>query len=185
MSPDQAGNHEAQSHESRRTREKGLEDAIPDVTRIDDARVERLRDLRLEPGLLMEADLEVGEQNELRARYRVDLETRPLVARERLSQVTLPVGRLARSEPFNEPGEAIRADAGIGAAFDIEAGELAADLLEHPQVAAGYCGARAIQRGGWTDDRPDGREQRIKREVGAEPAGLGRDLAPSTRRVRR
>ena len=63
---------------------------------IDDARVERLRDVRLETGLLMEADLEVGEQHELGARDRVGLEASPVVARERLAQVALPVRRLAR-----------------------------------------------------------------------------------------
>ena len=55
----------------------------------------------------MEADLEVGEQDELRARFWIDFEARPMVARERLAQVTLPVRGLARFEPLREPDDGV------------------------------------------------------------------------------
>ena len=45
--------------------------------------VERLADLRLQPGLLVQADLEVGQQRELGAGLRVGLGSERLVARER------------------------------------------------------------------------------------------------------
>ena len=55
-------------------REQGLDDAIPDVARVHDAGFERLQDLRLEADLFMEADLEVGEQDQLCARIGSSLE---------------------------------------------------------------------------------------------------------------
>ena len=97
-SPDQSGDQKAQPNEPSGIREQGLHDAVPRGAWIHDGRVKRLRDLGLETGLLMEADLEVGEQDELRARSRIDFEARPMVARERLAQVTLPV-RAARPVP--------------------------------------------------------------------------------------
>ena len=57
--------------------------------------VERLANLRLQARLLVEADLEVREDGELRARLRVALEPQALVPRERLAQVALPLGRVA------------------------------------------------------------------------------------------
>ena len=138
---------QAQPNEPSGIREQGLDDAIPHVAWIHDGRVECRRDLGLETGLLMEADLEVGEQDQLRARCRIDFEARPVVTRERLAQVALAVRWLARCEPLHEPGEAVRVDGRIRAAFDVETGELAADLLEHPEVATGNGGARPIQRG--------------------------------------
>jgi len=157
-SPDQSGDPQAQPEKPPRIREQCLDDAIPHVARINCGRVESLRDLGLEAGLLMEGDLEVGEQDELRAGYRVDFEARPMVTSERLAQVPLPVRRFARCEALHEPGEGIRFGRHVTAAFDLEARELAADLLEHPEVAPGNGGARSIQRSCRIDDPPNGRE---------------------------
>ena len=184
-SPDQSGDQQAQPNEPFGIREQGLDDAIPHGAWIHDGRVECLRDLGLETGLLMEADLEVGEQDELRARFRIDFEARPMVASKRLAQVTLTVRGLARFEPLHEPDEGVRVDGRIRAAFDIEARELAADLLEHPQVATGNGGARPIQRGCRIDDAPNERERVADRDVRAESARLRRDLARSNCRGRR
>ena len=156
--PDQSGDQQAQPEKPPGIREQCLDDAIPHVTRIHDGRVERFRDLGLETGLLMERDFEVGKQDELRAGYWVNLEARSMVASERLAQVPLPVRGLARCEPFYEPDEAVRVGRGITAAFELEARELTADLLEHPEVAPSNGGTRPIQRGGRIDDAPNGRE---------------------------
>ena len=72
--PGHSRDPQAQSIEPAGIREQGVDDAITDLAWIYDARVKRLHDLRLEPGLLMEADLEVGKQYQLCARYRVNLE---------------------------------------------------------------------------------------------------------------
>ena len=129
-SPEQSGDQEAQPNEPFGIREQGLDDAIPHVAWIHDGRVECRRDLGLETGLLMEANLEVGEQDQLRARCRIDFEARPVVPSERLAQVALAVRWLARCEPLHEPSEVGRVDGRIQAAFDVETGELAADLFE-------------------------------------------------------
>ena len=184
-SPEQSGDQKAQPNKPFGIRKQGLDDAIPHVSWIHDGRVECRRDLGLETGLLMEADLEVGEQDQLRARDWIDFEASPMVARERLAQVTLPVRGLARCETLREPGEGVRVEGRIRAALDIEARELAADLREHPEVATGNGGARPIQRGCRIDDAPNERERLADRDVRAESARLRRDLARSNCRGRR
>ncbi len=108
---------------------------------------------------------------------RVDLEARLVVMHEGLAQVALPVGRFARQKALHEPGEGVRVDGNIPAARHLEAHELAADLLEHPEVATGNRGARPIQGGRRIDDLPHGPERIADREVRAESACLLRDLA--------
>jgi hypothetical protein len=169
----------------RNIREQGLDDAITHGAWIHDGRVECLHDLGLETGLLVEADLEVGEQDELRARSRIDFEARPMVARERLAQVPLTVRGLARFQSLHEPDNGVRVEGRMRAAFDIEARELAADLFEHLQVATGDSGARPIQRGCRIDDAPNERERVADRDARAESARLCRDLARSSSRGRR
>ena len=70
--------------------------------------VERLADLRLEARLLVEADRKVREHGELHPRLRVALELPALVPLERLAQVALAVGRVARPQSVEEPLERIR-----------------------------------------------------------------------------
>ncbi|HEX6658404.1 MAG TPA: hypothetical protein VF065_10005, partial [Ilumatobacter sp.] len=171
-SPQQSGDQQTQANEPFGHRKQGLDDAIPHVAWIHDARVERRRDLGLETGLLVEADLEVGEQDELRALDGIDFEARPMVASECLAQVPLPVGRLARREPFDESDKGRRINGRVWPAFDLEARELAADLLEHPEIATGNGGARPIERGCRIDDAPHGRERLADTDVRAESARL-------------
>src|SRR5262245_36251549 len=81
-SPENSEEEKTQPNEPSGIREEGFHDAIPRVAGMHDARVECLGDLGLETRLLMEGDLEVGEQDELRPRDRVDFEARPVVASE-------------------------------------------------------------------------------------------------------
>ena len=184
-SPEQPGDQDAQPNQPAGMREQGRDDTIPHVAWIDDGGVEGSHDLGLETGLLVESDLQVGEEDELCTRHRVDLETRPMVVGERLAQVALPFRRFAWDEPIQEPGEGVRADRSIPAALQLEAHELAADLLEHPEVATGDCGARPIQCRCRIEDLPHGPERIADRDVSAESACLGRDLARGVRRRRR
>ena len=176
-SADQAGEPEPKPNERRGVREQGGDDAIADIARVDDTGVERGLDLRLEPDLFVEADLEVGEVDELRSRDRVRLEARALVVGERLTQVPLAGRRLSRSEALHEPCECIRVVRSRRPHCDIEARELAADLGEHPDVARGDRRARPIQGRSRIDDRPHGRERRVDRDARAEPPSLGLDIA--------
>jgi hypothetical protein len=66
--------------------------------------------------------------------------------------------------------------------LDIEACELAADLLEHPEVATGNGGTRPIKRGSRIDRSPNGRERLADGDLPSESAGLFRHHAGSKRR---
>ena len=83
-----------------------LERAPPEILLRGVRGVERLADLRLQARLLVEADLEVREDGELRARLRIPLEPPALVPRERLAQVALPLGRVAGPQSVEEPLDA-------------------------------------------------------------------------------
>ena len=148
-------------------------------------RLQRGLDLRLEPDLLVEADLEVGEKDELCPLDRVGLEAGPVVVRERLAQVALAGRRVARSEALHESGEGSRVVGRIGPQFDIETGELAADLGEDPEVPPGDGRARTIQRRGRIDDRPHGVERGVGRDARAVARGLDLDVARRLDRGRR
>ena len=97
--------------------------ALPTGTRASSARrprsscvavrgVESLANLRLQARLLVEADLEVREDGELRAHLRIALEPPALIAGERLAQVALPLGRVAGpksvEETLERSGSAVR-----------------------------------------------------------------------------
>src|SRR5688572_10207165 len=56
-SPEHASEPQPHPNQHRRVREEGRDDTIPDIARVDDTGLERGLDLRLEPGLLVEADL--------------------------------------------------------------------------------------------------------------------------------
>src|SRR5262249_28874591 len=108
-------------------REHQLERTAAQLLRRRDGGVERLPDLGLQPRLLVEADLEVREHGELRARRWVGLGMRALVVPERPAEVVLPVGWVARPEAVEE--SRVRR-------LGEEARELEPDLLEHRQVPA-------------------------------------------------
>jgi hypothetical protein len=66
--------------------------------RIRHRRVQRLQDFRLQPGLLVQADLDIGQQQQFRPRLGVRLEQRSVVAGKSLAQVLLaPAGRPGRN----------------------------------------------------------------------------------------
>jgi hypothetical protein len=93
-----------------------------------------LSDQGLQPGLLVQADLEVREHEQLRARFRIGLGACPLVARERLSEVPLALGRVA--------GAKARGRLRLGQVL----GEDEADLREDREVAARDRVARPLDR---------------------------------------
>ena len=94
----------------------------------------------------MEADLEVREQGELRARLRVALEPQALVVHERLSQVTLPLRWIAGTQAVEESADLRRIGRRVRRALVEVARELEPDLLEHPQVPARDGGASSLER---------------------------------------
>ena len=94
----------------------------------------------------MEADFEVREDGELRARLRVALETPVLVARERLAQVALSLGRVAGPQRVEETPEWRGLDRRVRRTLVEVTRELQADLLEHPQVPVRDGGARTLER---------------------------------------
>jgi hypothetical protein len=65
---------------------------------VDGRSVEGLEDLRLEPGLLVKADAQVGEQETLGSRLRVGRGQRVVIPPERGPEMVLAVGRSARPE---------------------------------------------------------------------------------------
>ena len=79
-----------------RRREQRLERAPSEILLRRVRGIERVPDLQLQARLLVQADLEVREERDLRARLRVRFEPPALVPRERLAEVALPVRRLAR-----------------------------------------------------------------------------------------
>ena len=113
-----------------------LERAPPQILLRGVRGVERLADLRLQARLLVEADLEVREHGELRARLRIALDPPALVARERLAQVALPLGRVAGPQSVEEPLERRRLGRRVRRGLVEIARELEPDLLEHLQVPA-------------------------------------------------
>ena len=108
--------------------------------------IQRLADLRLQPRLLVEADLEVREHGELRARLWMALEPQALVVGERLAQVTLPFRWIARTQAVEESTDLRRVGRRARRALVEIARELQADLLEHPQVPARDGGAGTLER---------------------------------------
>ena len=62
---------------------------------IDHGRIEGLFDLRLKPCLLVEADIQVGQQNQFRLGLTILLESGPLLIREGLPKESLSGGRIA------------------------------------------------------------------------------------------
>ena len=119
----------------------------PELDRLLERRVERLRDLRLQARLLMEADRQVREQHQLGAGLAVALVKCRRVGRERLPQPALAVGRIARSQTLAEGREGGWVDRPVRRRQRQQACKLAADLLEHPEVAASDGVARTIERG--------------------------------------
>ena len=130
----------------RHGREQRDERATPQVLGRAGGGIERGSDLGLEPGLLVEADLEIREDRELRPILRVGLEPALLVAGERLAQVALPVGRVAGPQPLDERLEPTRIGRLGGWALLEVARELEPDLLEHLEVPARDALAGAFER---------------------------------------
>jgi hypothetical protein len=118
-----------------RRREHSDERTQPELLLGHERCVERLADLLLQPGLLVEADLEVGEHAELRMRLRIALDPLRPIVREGVAQVTLARGRVAGPEPVQEPLER-------RAALEVTR-ELEPDLGEHREVSPrdGFTGA--------------------------------------------
>ncbi len=63
----QSGDPQPEPDDPRQTREQRRDDPIADVAWVHRRRVERLRDLRLQSSLLVEADLEIRQQDQLGA----------------------------------------------------------------------------------------------------------------------
>ena len=78
-SPGQASEPEPQPNEHPGVREEGRDDTIPDVARVDDAGVERGQISGWSLICFVEADLEVGEMDELCPLDRVGLEASAVV----------------------------------------------------------------------------------------------------------
>ena len=114
-------------------REERRGEAARDHGGIRERRGQRLGDLGLEPGLLVQPDAEVGEQEALGAGRVVGRAARSLVVVKRGGEQALPVGGIARAQVG---AEGVQAAGGSGGPHAQEAGEFAADLVEHLPVAA-------------------------------------------------
>ena len=155
-------------HQRRAEGNTRLERTPPEILLRGCGGVERLADLRLQSRLLVEADLEVRKDRELRAHVRIALAASAFVVRERLAQVTLALRRLARSEPVEEALE--RAGIGrAGRALVQVARELEPDLLEDLQVPARHGVAGPLE----------GVERRVQRAGQAAEPGLALEEAPA------
>ena len=108
--------------------------------------VQSLANLRLQPRLLVQADFEVREDGELRTLPRVVLEPRAFVPGERLAQVALPLGWVARPQSVEETLQLRGVGLSVRRALVKKARELEADLLEHLQVSARDGVARTLER---------------------------------------
>ena len=108
--------------------QQAAQEAAPQLDRLLERGVERLDDLGLEPRLLVPADRQVREQNQLRLGFGVALMERCRVRRECLTQVLLTVGWVAWPQAFGERRELRRGQRQ-------ETSELTPDLLEHLAVA--------------------------------------------------
>ncbi len=97
---------------------------------VDQPGVEALGDLRLQAGLFVEADLEVGQQEKLRPHFSVQLEQRLVVVAERPAQIDLAIGRISRAKLLAEAGDGFIIRNRVREAVGVKASELAADLLE-------------------------------------------------------
>jgi transposase-like protein len=99
----------------------------------------------------VEADLEVREHDELGAAPRLGLEALLLIARERLAQVALAVGRLARAQPVEEGVEGGRVGRQVGVAVAQvarELGPISANTLRLPRATASLASSKA-SKGVW------------------------------------
>ena len=67
-----------------------------------DRRVDGRDDLRLQPRLLVQADLQVGEQDPGGLRARIRFQALPLIMRERFAEVVLTVGRRTGTQACGE-----------------------------------------------------------------------------------
>ena len=124
-----------------------LEEPLPERKMVDDRSVEGLEDLRLEPGLLVKADAQVGEQETLGSRLRVGRGQRAVIPPEGDPEMVLAVGWIARPERGAEALDGVL-PIGVGALQQgEEAGEFTTDLLEHLQVSPGDRVARPRPRG--------------------------------------
>jgi hypothetical protein len=115
-----------------------------------DRRVDRGADLRLQPRLLVQPDLEVRQHDPLCASRRVLLEALALVAGERLAQVALAIGRLAGGEAIQEQLECRRVCGHRRVGVLQVAREVNADLGEDLAVAVGHgvaCALEGVKRG--------------------------------------
>ena len=108
--------------------------------------IERFLDLRLQPRLLVPADLEIREVERLRPHIRSRLEERAVVAPEGLAQEALALGRIAFAQLPAEVVHARRIKSDVAATRRHEPCELESDLLEHLPVAARHGIARAFER---------------------------------------
>lgn len=127
----------------------------------------------------MEADLQVGEQDDVRARAWILLVGGGLVPRERLFQIVLPVGRRARPQPVEELLQLWRVDRRGGRNRREVTGELGADLGEHLEVAACHGVARALER---IKQRVDRRDRSAKARAGLKEALPQQDAAERSER---
>jgi hypothetical protein len=108
-------------------------------------RIDRGGNLRLQPHLLVQPDLHVGEQHPGGARRAIGFAALPLIVGERVAQVVLPVRRRTAAQVRREGEKLRRALGGIGRDRREKARELAADLGEHLEVAGGDGGAGPLE----------------------------------------
>ena len=144
--PSSAAAGRASGRRSLPAREHGVQQVLAQLILGDAGDVERLAYLGLQAHLLVQADLEVGQHDQLRSPLGIRLEELPLVAHEGLPQVLLAVGRRAGPQSGEEAPERGRVRPELRPALLQVARELQPDLVEDLAVPAGNGVACQLER---------------------------------------
>jgi hypothetical protein len=101
--------------------------------------------LRLQAGLFVVANADIGQKQKFSAPFKIALEERTIIAPEGLNQIGLPVGGLAGPQTFAKALYCRASEFCVCRAHFLEAGNFPADFREHLEIAAAYSLAGPLQ----------------------------------------
>ena len=107
-------------------------------------RVERFGNLRLQAHLFVTADFEIRTEQRFKTRLGIILEERLIVADKGLSQIALPIRRIAGAQVGTEARQILGVKGRIAQASCLNACEFVPDFFKDFLVATAYRSARAI-----------------------------------------